>query len=238
MQALILAGGKGTRLKPYTLLFPKPLLPIGGQPIIQTIVQQLAFYGFKDIVISLGYLGEYIKMFFNDKTNVPEGVTISYFEEDTPLGTAGPVALMPHHDENFLVINGDVLTNLNYADLYQYHLKKESLLTMAVKSTEIKMHLGIIDFNDDGQVTDFREKPTYTFNDNMGIYIYNKRALDFIPPNVRFDLNFLILDMIEKNETVYAYASKGKYYWIDVGQHADYENANKEFKAHKDLFLK
>ena len=118
MQALILAGGRGTRLHPYTLVFPKPMLPVGGQPIIRTIVDQLMNNGFQDIVVSLGYLGNYIRMFFDETGNTPAGATISYIVEPEPLGTAAPVSLIPEPEENFLVLNGDILTTVNFSDLY------------------------------------------------------------------------------------------------------------------------
>ena len=121
MQAIVLAGGKGTRLSPYTLVFPKPMLPVGGQPIIQTIVRQLAYFGFDDVVISLGYLGELIELYFKDKSNIPSGVNIRFVTEEKPLGTSGAISLVDNLDDDFLVINGDILTTLDFGKMFEYH---------------------------------------------------------------------------------------------------------------------
>jgi NDP-sugar pyrophosphorylase family protein len=224
MQAIILAGGKGTRLQPYTLVFPKPMLPVGGLPIIQTIVRQLAYYGFDDIVISLGYLGEYIRMFFEDPANVPKGVKNSLFLRRASFGHFGPIALAGDLEENFLVINGDILTTIDYRNFLEAHKKAKAILSLAVAVREIKMSLGMLDLDSRSIVTDFREKPTFKFNDNMGIYIYNRATLEFIEKNKRLDLNDLVLKLIKAKKTVYGYnVSNSPYYWIDIGQHADYE---------------
>ncbi len=238
MQALILAGGKGTRLRPFTFAFPKPLLPVGEIPIIETIVRQLSFYGFKDIIISLGYLSDYIKIFFSDKSKIPEGVNINYIKEDKPLGTSGPVGLLGSQmDENILVINGDILSTINYSDMLQYHIDRNAVLTMAVGKKEVKVSLGVVDLDDNNQLLDFREKPTFVFNDNMGVYIYNKKALKYIPKNERLDLNHLALNLINDQQPVYGFRCDECYYWIDVGQHADYDKANEDFKKFREKFL-
>jgi NDP-sugar pyrophosphorylase family protein len=238
MQAVILAGGKGTRLQPYTLVFPKPMLPVGGVPIISTLVQQLSFFGFTDIIISLGYMREYIRLYFGDSANMPEGSRIRYSYEEEPLGTAGPVSMIDGLEENFLVINGDILSTIDYRDFYDYHIKKDALLSIAVGIKEVKVSLGVLELDKENRITDFREKPTYTFNDNMGIYIYNRRALEYIPRNKRLDMNDLVLDLIRHEQKVIGYISKEQYYWIDVGQHADYEKANQVFLENRDSFLR
>ena len=238
MQAMILAGGKGTRLRPYTLAFPKPLLPVGEIPIIETIVRQLAYYGFKDIIISVGYLSKYIKMFFSDDAKIPNGITISFIEEEIPLGTSGPVSLVRDKmEKNMLVINGDILSTINYKDLLKFHQEKKAVLTMAVGERKVTMNLGIVELDEQNRLLDFKEKPTYAFHDNVGVYVYNRKALDYIPEGGRLDLNHLALNLIQDKQPVYGYQSGDEYYWIDVGQHADYEKANEEFKKHRDKFL-
>jgi NDP-sugar pyrophosphorylase family protein len=238
MQAIILAGGKGTRLKPYTLVFPKPMLPVGGIPIIDTLIRQLSYFGFTDITISLGYMGGYVKMYFEDDSNKPEGVTINYVNEDQPLGTSGPVALVDNLEEDFLVINGDILSTFDYRKFFDFHKERKADLTIAVGVKEIKMNLGVVEFENGYRIKDFREKPTYTFYDNMGIYIYNRDILNFIEKNKRLDVNDLVLELLDKNRNVCGYISEEPYYWIDVGEHADYEKANEEFQKRRNQFLK
>ncbi|MBN2354061.1 MAG: NTP transferase domain-containing protein [Spirochaetales bacterium] len=238
MQAIILAGGQGTRLRPYTVIFPKPMLPVGGKPIIEIIVNQLASYGFTDIVISLGYLGDYIRMFFNNPANVPAGVTIRYIDETTPLGTAGPIGLVEGLEDNFLVINGDILTTLDYSDFMRTHVERGALLSVAVGEKTITVNLGILDLNQDSMITNFHEKPTYKYSDNMGIYIYSSRILRYIEKNTRLDLNNLVLKLIGDNEKVFGYCCNEPYYWIDIGATGDYEKANLEFENNRAKFEK
>jgi len=238
MQALILAGGRGTRLHPYTLVFPKPMLPVGGQPIIRTIVDQLTNNGFQDIVVSLGYLGNYIRMFFDESGNTPAGTTISYIVEPEPLGTAAPVSLIPEPEENFLVLNGDILTTVNFSDLYSFHLNHSATLTIAVGVKRVKMNLGVVNFSEqDHLISSISEKPTYTYYDNIGIYVYNRRALEYIKPGQRLDLPDLANKLINAGEKVCGFSSSEPYYWIDIGQHADYEKANQEFESRRDDFI-
>lgn len=237
MQALILAGGRGTRLHPYTMIFPKPMLPVGGQPIIHTIASQLVSHGFRRIVISLGYLGNYVRMFFAEDGNTPPGAEISYIVEEEPLGTAAPVSLLPDPEENFLVLNGDILTSINFSDFYSFHLQNEAMLSIAVGTKEVKINLGVLDLDGEGRIRKITEKPTYTYHDNIGIYAYNRRALNFIEPGRRLDLPDLVNRLISAGERVCGFASPEPYYWIDIGQHADYEKANQEFNIRRCDFL-
>lgn len=237
MQALILAGGLGTRLHPYTLVFPKPMLPVGGQPIIQTIVRQLVSYGFDKIAVSLGYLGNYIRMFFDENGNTPAGAEITYLVEKEPLGTAAPVSLLPDPDENFLVLNGDILTSINFSDFYSFHVQNEATLSIAIGIKQVKMNLGVVDLDAQGRITNITEKPTYTYHDNIGIYLYNRRALNYIEPGRRLDLPDLVNRLIAAGENVCGFASSDPYFWIDIGQHADYEKANEEFSLRRNDFI-
>ena len=237
MQAIILAGGKGTRLQPYTMVFPKPMLPVGGLPIIATIVRQLAHFGFDDLVISLGHLGDYIRMYFGDPANVPPGVRIRYYVEEQPLGTAGPLSIIGDLAEDFLVINGDILSTIDYADFFRVHRERGADLSVAVGVKEVKMSLGILDLDPEGRITSFREKPTFKFYDNMGVYVYNRGVMPTIQPNRRLDVNDLVATLLRDGKKVYGYLSKDHYYWIDIGQHGDYEKANEEFEKNKNAFL-
>ena len=237
MQAVILAGGRGTRLAPYTVVFPKPMLPVGGQPIIQTIINQLAECGVEDIVISLGYLGDLIELYFRDRRNCPAGVAIRYVREEQPLGTSGALSLVEGLDEDFLVVNGDILTSLDYSEMVRFHRANDSILTVAVGIKKVSLSLGIISLDEDDRVVRIEEKPTYSFNDNMGIYVYSRSAIPYIPRNERTDVNFLIERLIADGRSVYGYRSDQPYYWIDIGQHAEYEKANAEFEHNKTRFL-
>ncbi len=237
MQAVILAGGQGTRLRPYTLVFPKPMLPVGGQPIIETILRQLSHYGFSEAVISLGYMGDYVRMYFNDHTRVPAGMRIRYVSEDQPLGTAGSLALVEDLEDDFLVINGDILTTIDYRDFVATHRRRGADLSIAVGVKEVRMSLGVLELDAEQRITNFREKPTYTFYDNMGIYVYNRSVAASIERNKRLDANTLVLKLIAEGKKVFGYLSKEQYYWIDVGHHADYEKANEEFEKRREAFL-
>ena len=238
MQALILAGGRGTRLAPYTLVYPKPMLPVGGRPIIQTIVDQLSSYGYTDIIISLGYLGNYIRMYFSEDSNVPDGTTIRYVEEREPLGTAGPVAVVPDLQENFLVINGDILTTIDFGALMEFHREQAAQLSIVVGVKELQLKLGVVTLDDHHNITSFEEKPTRTFLDNMGIYIYRKSVAERIEQGARLDVNQLVVDMLSRGEKVCGFVSSEPYYWIDIGQHGDYEKANEVFASKRDQFLR
>ena len=238
MQALVLAGGRGTRLAPYTLVLPKPMLPIGGEPIIYTIVTQLARYGFNDIIVSLGYLGELIEVYFKAEENVPSGCTIRFVRETTPLGTAGAIGLIEDLADDFLVINGDILTSLDFREVFAYHREQESTMTVAVGVKEIKLNVGIVKMDDANRVLSIEEKPTYRFNDSMGIYVCNRQVLEYMVPDVRIDATDLMEQLIRDSHAVHGYRNDEDYYWIDIGQHAEFENASRIFAENRDKFFR
>jgi NDP-mannose synthase len=237
MKAFILAGGKGTRLAPYTTIYPKPMLPVGGKPILEIIIHQLAHYGFNDITVSLGYLSELIERYFQNRKVIPSGVKLHFVKETVPLGTAGPVSLMPPTKDPFLVMNGDVLTSLNFAEFMKYHREKKAELTIAVNKVRHTLNLGIVVFDRDSKVSDYIEKPTNTYFDSMGIYLYSPSVLSYIKPRTRLDLPGLVLKLIADKKKVCSYhPPKSRYYWIDMGQHAQYEKANIDFLRKKSRF--
>ncbi|MDD5067904.1 MAG: sugar phosphate nucleotidyltransferase [bacterium] len=238
MKAVILAGGRGTRLAPYTTVFPKPMLPIGGKPVLEIIISQLAYYGFKDIVISLGYLSELIQLYFKNKKVLPKGVRLSFILEKKPLGTAGPVSLLPDMKESFLVMNGDVLTTLDFGQLFRFHQRKKAMLTVGVHRKDVKMELGIVKLAKNCEVEDYIEKPTYTFYDSMGIYVYHPSVLKYIRPDTRLDLPELVLKLIRNKEKVFGYYHKKQHYWIDMGRPQEYQTANEKFLKQKNEFLR
>jgi NDP-sugar pyrophosphorylase family protein len=231
MKAVILAGGKGTRLLPYTIVIPKPMLPIAGIPIIEIISRQLSYYGFDDVSISLGHLSEMIKVYLKGKEADPGLPTFSYHIEEKAKGTAGPIKELEISEENFVVINGDILTNINLKNLYDFHCENDAALTIAVRNTSYQLPFGAVTINSKNEVTNFEEKPKIELMDNIGAYVYAQRALTFMEENEKIDVNTLVLRLLEAGEKVLAFLNVGPYYWIDIGTHADYEKANDELNG-------
>jgi NDP-sugar pyrophosphorylase family protein len=233
MQAIILGGGKGRRLLPYTRILPKPLMPIGDYPIIEVILRQLKRCGFERVTICTGYLHELIHAYLNSTHTL--GIEISYTHEDSPLGTIGPLRMIENLDDIFLVMNGDILTDINYLDLINTHQKRGSVATVATYQRDVHIDFGVLEQNKDLKITAFREKPTYHFDVNMGIYGFSKRILDYIPADTPFGFDQLMYTLAEENEVVYGYPHKG--YWLDIGKPDDYARSIEEFESHKNLFL-
>jgi NDP-sugar pyrophosphorylase family protein len=237
MNAIILAGGKGTRLAPYTTILPKPLLPVGGMPILEIIIRQLCYYGFNHITLSVGHLSELIYAYFQNYQEKHKDVEISYVKEKQPLGTAGPVALIKDIKGHFLVMNGDVLTTLDYRRLMDFHGKSGALLTIAVNKREIRQEVGVVVFNDKYEVSDYIEKPMNTYFDSMGIYAYSAGVLKYIEKEVHLDLPALVKRIIAAGEKVMCYLHDKPHFWIDMGQHMDYQKANEEFEKRRADFI-
>lgn len=237
MKAVILAGGKGTRLAPYTTVIPKPLLPVGKMPILEIIIKQLTHYGLKDIVLSVGYLSELIQAYFQNYQAAHKDSSISYVKEKEPLGTAGSLALVGDLSETFLVMNGDVLTSLDYSKLIEFHKKSRALLTIAVNKKEVRLDLGVVVMGKDGRVKDYLEKPVNTYFDSMGIYVYEPEVLKYIEKDVYLDLPTLVKRLVKNGEKVAGYLHEKAYYWIDMGQPKDYQKANEEFEKRMKEFL-
>jgi len=229
MKVVILAGGKGTRLAPYTTIFPKPLVPIGDRPILEIIIRQLAGQGLGDIVLSIGHLGELIEAYFqNERLNI-SGLRLDYFRENDPLGTAGSLAMIPGLDETFLVMNGDILTTLDYRALVRHHREQGAALTIAMHRKEVKIDLGVLETNEEGNLVSYNEKPLYSFDVSMGIYIYEPRALKFIPKGEYMDFPDLVRALLTNGEKVAGFHSRD--YWLDIGRREDYELAQQEFES-------
>ena len=234
MKTVILAGGKGTRLAPYTTIFPKPLVPIGDRPILEIIVRQLAGQGLGDIIFSIGHLGELIEAYFqNERINIP-GLNLEYFRESEPLGTAGSLAMIQGLDETFLVMNGDILTTLDYRALILHHSEQRAALTIAMHRKDIKIDLGVLETDDDGKLVSYNEKPLYSFNVSMGIYVYEPRALEYIPKGKYMDFPDLVQVLLDHGEKVAGFYSND--YWLDIGRREDYEIAQQEFDSRASEF--
>ena len=233
MQAIVLAGGKGRRLMPYTTVLPKPLMPIGDYPILEVILRQLKHYGFDRVTISTGYLHELIHAYLDSNRTL--GLDITYVHEDTPLGTIGPLRLIEHLDDTFLVMNGDILTDISYPDLIASHRKNKAIATVATYQRVVNIDFGVLEKNDHRKITAFREKPTYHFDVSMGVYVFSKKILDYVPEGEPFGFDQLMYALTAKKEAVYSYPHNG--YWLDIGRPDDYARSIEEFEKYKDRFL-
>jgi NDP-sugar pyrophosphorylase family protein len=232
-QAIVLAGGRGTRLKPYTTVFPKPLMPIGDMPILEVIIRQLRHHGFRRITLAVGHLAGLLQAYFGDGSKW--GVDLDYSLEHAPLGTAGPLALIERPHEPFLVMNGDILTTLDYKRLIPTLQASNACAVVGVQRREVRIGLGVLELNADRRVTDYVEKPTLTYEASMGVYAFAPRALEHIPRGRPFDLPDLIRALIRADEAVIAYPHDG--YWRDIGRPEEYEQAAEEFAEQRDSLL-
>ena len=233
-RVVILAGGKGTRLKPFTVAMPKPLVPVGELPILEIIIRQLAFYGFDTITITVNHMADLIKAFFGDGSKW--GVKINYSLEDKPLSTMGPLKLVKDLPDNFLIMNGDILTDLNFSIFFENHCKNKNIFTISSSQREQKSEYGVLGLNDDLKLTKFQEKPKLIYNVSMGVYAANKKILDLIPENTSYGFDHLMLELINRKN--YASIEKFSGYWLDIGRPDDYEIATEVFEKQKSLFLK
>jgi len=234
MKAIILAGGRGTRLRPYTSVLPKPLMPIGDRSILEIVIDQLAEHGFREIFLCVGHLAHLIESVL-DQTRRPD-VDIVYVREDLPLGTAGPlrsIADLASSTSPFLVMNGDVLTSLDYGALFAHHLKSGHAMTIAMNERQSNLDYGILQLEpsseEHSRVLGFLEKPSISVDVSMGIYVLEPRAVDVIPVSTRFDVPDLIHALLEGEEAVGAYHHSG--FWLDIGRPEDYAAAGELWAA-------
>ena len=225
-RAVLLAGGKGTRLKPYTLMLPKPLVPIGNMPIIEIVIKQLINNGFTHITIAINHMAEMIKEFCGDGSRW--GTKIDYSLENKPLSTMGPLKLIKDLPDNFLVMNGDILTNLNYADLFDFHIANNNIFTISAHKRDHKVDYGVLETNNVNQLDSFKEKPLLHYKVSMGIYMVSKICLDIIPENTFYGFDNLMLDLISQNRPASVKVFDG--YWLDIGRPSDYEKACRDFE--------
>jgi NDP-mannose synthase len=233
LQVVILAGGKGTRLLPYTTVFPKPLVPLGQTPILEVVVRQLRWYGCLRLTFAVNHMADLIEAYFGNGSKW--GVAITYSREDEPLGTAAPLALVPELDENFLVMNGDVLTTIDYRALMQEHIDSGALVTLATYRKEVQLSLGVVDIGGDGRLRRYTEKPSFDYQVSMGVYAFNRRVLDFIAAGERLDLPDLMTRLMDAGEHVHCFDFRGQ--WLDIGRPEDYSVAVDVFERDMDLFI-
>ncbi len=233
MKAVVLAGGKGTRLAPYTTILPKPLMPIGDMPILEVLLRQMKRSGINHVVLTVGHLASLLQSYFG--TGQQWDLDITYSHEDKPLGTAGPIALISGLEKTFLVTNGDVLTTLDLKKLIAYHKKKGGIATIAAHRRQVKIDLGVIQWDGDGWVSGYIEKPTNDYTVSIGVYVFEPRVLDYIPVGQYLDFPDLILKLLANGEKVSGYVFDG--YWMDLGRPDDYSQANQDFVQMKSQFL-
>ncbi|HVN54610.1 MAG TPA: sugar phosphate nucleotidyltransferase [Anaerolineaceae bacterium] len=233
MKAVVLAGGKGTRLAPYTKILPKPLMPIGDMPVLEVLLRQMKRAGIDEVVLTVGHLAELLRAFFNDGGHL--GIKISYSFEETPLGTAGPLTLVEGLEDTFLVANGDVLTNMELNSLIRFHKESGAAATIAMHRRRVKIDLGVIQTDGDNQVVGYIEKPTYDYLVSMGIYVFEPKVLSYIPRSEYLDFPDLVQRLLGGREKVAGYPFDG--YWQDLGRQDDYEQANLDFENMKADFL-
>jgi mannose-1-phosphate guanylyltransferase len=229
MHAVILAGGRGIRLRPYTTSFPKPLVPIGDEfAIIEIVLRQLRDHGFTSVTIAIGHLGSLIRAYCGDGSQW--GLSIDYWSEDTPLGTMGPVVSNLHHlPEHFLVMNGDVLTDLDYLAVLQGHMDSGAPLTVATYDRVVEIDFGVLDIGGEGgeRIVGFREKPTEYFSVSMGVYALSRDTLADYPAGKPLGFDELVLDLLASGNSPRVHPFDG--YWLDIGRPDDYDTANEQW---------
>lgn len=233
MRVIILAGGKGRRLYPYTVVLPKPLMPVGDFPILEVILKQLRICDLVDITLAVGHLGNLIQTYFGDGSSWD--VNIQYSFEEKPLGTVGPLTRLKNLDQTFMVLNGDLLTTLNYLYLVKYHKAQRTIATVAAQRRYVDIDFGIIQKGKDESMSKYVEKPRLSYLVSMGIYVFEPEILNFIPQEEKFDFPDLMQLLLEKDKKIAIYSSDD--FWLDIGRPDDYQKAVEEFEKNKKKFL-
>src|SRR6266481_1440079 len=231
---VILAGGKGTRLMPYTTALPKPLMPVGEYPILDILLRQLSAQGFRRVTLAVGHLAGLIHAYFREGRDW--GVDLAYAYETTPLGTAGPIAKLPRHERALLVLNGDLLTTLDFAKLVRFHYENRAVATIGTKRRTETVQFGVIEKTANGQITEYKEKPNLDYLVSMGIYVFSPAVREYIPRSQKFDFPELVQRLLDNKQQVVAYESEA--YWMDIGRPDDYQQANEDFPKMEGVFLK
>jgi NDP-sugar pyrophosphorylase family protein len=234
LKAVILAGGKGTRLHPFSVSFPKPLMPLGERPVLEVLLRRLTRFGVRDICLTLGHLGELVRAYFDHRRKLLERINLRYVQEETPTGTAGSLASVENLDSTFLVMNGDLLTNLDFDALVHFHRQEGAALTIATHTRTVKIDLGVLEFDAQQRITGYREKPVSTYHVSMGIYVYEPRVLEHIEAGKYLDFPDLVHRLLDKGERVCAYPTDCL--WLDIGRPDDYAKAQELFAEKKEAF--
>jgi NDP-mannose synthase len=226
MQAILVAGGKGKRLQPYTLVIPKPLIPLKDEPIMEVIVKQLERAGFNKIHLCIGYMGELLQTYFGDGSKYNVGIT--YSKEMKPLGTIGPLTLIDSLDDDFLVLNGDTLSDINYQGLLIEHKNTQSALTIATFAKKVKIELGVLEYDQHRHLKEYIEKPTLSYSVSTGVYALNKKVVRHLPRNEYFDFPSLVKLLLAQGEKVNTFQHDG--IWHDLGSIDSFEAALEDYE--------
>jgi len=235
MKAIVLAGGKGTRLLPYTAIIPKPLMPIGEMTIVEILLRQLSYFGADDVTMCTGHQAALIEAVLGDGSRY--GVKLKYQREDQPLGTIGPLrAMIDDLPERFFVMNGDILSDIDFSALAAESEKSKAPLTVAVFERPLKIDLGVLDLDREGTVMGFREKPIVPFWVSMGIYAMTREALRFVPEGEPFGFDQLMHAMLAARAPIHTYPFRG--HWLDIGRSDDFADAQREFEENRDRYLR
>jgi NDP-sugar pyrophosphorylase family protein len=234
MKAVIMAGGKGMRLRPYTTVLPKPLMPVGELPILEILLRQLAAAGVQEAVISVGYLGQLIRAYL-DHSTIARRLRIRYHAEETPLGTAGAVGSIEGLDEPFLVMNGDILTTMDFAAMYRDHVQSGAEMTVGVVRHTSRIEFGVLTIDDGARITRYDEKPQTTYAASMGVYVYSPSLLAMIPRGEYLDAPSLVQRLIAQGRHVHAHVPQG--IWLDLGNQGELERAQQVFAENEAAFL-
>jgi len=233
MKAIVLAGGKGTRLAPYNQILPKPLMPIGDMPILEVLLRQMKRSGINHVVLTVGHLSHLLQSYFQDGSRYD--LDIQYSLEEEPLGTAGPLSLIKGLQDTFLVTNGDVLTTLDIRDLMEYHKKCRAITTIAMHERKVKIDLGVIELDGDNRIQGYIEKPSIDYRVSMGMYVFEPHVLDYIPRGEYLDFPDLVHKLLEHGQHVEGYPFDG--YWRDLGNQEDYQEAQEDFGHMREQIL-
>ena len=233
MQAIILAGGRGTRLRPYTTILPKPLMPLGDMPVIEVLIRQLVRAGFDDIVLSVGYLGELLKAYLGDGTRM--GGSVRFVREEEPLGTAGPIGLVSETESDFLLINGDTLTDLDYRGFLEQHRRSGAMATIGTSIRRSEVDYGVLECDERGRLVRYNEKPVHQYRVSMGVNAFRSEVRAYLRPRVRHDLPDLMRELVADGQHVACH--EPNCFWLDIGRPADYEKALEVFVERRAEFL-
>jgi NDP-sugar pyrophosphorylase family protein len=234
VHVVILAGGKGTRLRPYATAFPKPLMPVGDLPVLEIVLRQLHYFGFRKITLSVNHLAELIRLFCGD--GAKWGLDLHYCVENQPLGTAGSVGLVEDLTDPFLVMNGDLLTTLDYGALVAAHVQSGVCATMGVFPREVRIDFGVVALDERGHLAEYKEKPRLEYLVSMGVNAFSRAALDFIPKGQYLDIPTLMMNLKNAGRSVAAFRSPCE--WLDIGRPDDYERATECFEAARSRYLR
>jgi len=233
-RVIILAGGRGTRLRPYTVTLPKPLMPIGDTPILEIVLKQLVSHGFHRITLAVSHQAALIRTFFGDGSKW--GATVDYSFEPEPLGTMGALRAIDDLPDNMLVMNGDILTDLDYAEFFEWHCREGAVLSIGATEREQPVDFGVLMANGKNELVGFQEKPTLRYLVSMGVYGVSRRVLEWLPVDKAFGFDQLVLRLLEVGERIAVRRHAG--YWLDIGRPEDFERALQDFVGQESRFLR